>query len=151
MLAWIEHVERARRSPGAVGRTGSAHVVGRIERVAVRESRVANPAKRGIELLARHREREVLAALRTPRGELQDAVRRHTNDGERRPRRLGREAEHPGVEIEAALQIVDHENQVVEPYRHAGASSRSSAATLPRRSDDRQAAAVAPAMRASAP
>jgi crotonobetainyl-CoA:carnitine CoA-transferase CaiB-like acyl-CoA transferase len=86
--------DRTRRAsaslPGAVGRTGSSHAVGRIERVAVRESRVANwrnAASNSRAIVTRG------AALRAPG--------RAAGRSRRRERRRtaaaapGREAEHP--------------------------------------------------------
>jgi hypothetical protein len=70
------------------------------------EARVTNSAEDEIELDARHGEGEVLAPLRAPRSELYRGLRRDAEDRERLAFSLVRQAQDPGIEVDALRAVV---------------------------------------------
>src|SRR5262245_15644343 len=67
----IVAVHRAPRAVRAIGFAGRAHVADRVEGVAELDAGVANALQDPVELGSRRRERQVLAAPRSPRPQLQ--------------------------------------------------------------------------------
>ena len=92
-----------------------------MERVAVLDPEVADPAERGVELGRRHREREVVAALGAERRELDRevaGVTRRTVNGPAVPS-VG-EAEHRRVPGDAGVDVVHRQDHVVELHGAQG-------------------------------
>ena len=89
----------------------------RVERVAIGDPRRAQASEGGVELGAREREREVLAAARLPLRELEGARGADANDRERTVAPLVAEAEDAGEERDALVAVVHGEDEMIE-LRH---------------------------------
>jgi len=107
MTRRIVHVERGGEPARAGLVPGPGLTADGVVRRAVRDAEAAHACEHRIELGARQREREVLAAIAAPRRELEHEVVADADDRERAVASGRREAHHVDVEAQARRQVAD--------------------------------------------